>query len=289
MFDGTSPFSGAAPAEISSPTLQRTRGQARVAVEADPSRPGRSRVTELYQSGAAKIRMPRIYDHNGLELVAINTAGGLTGGDDITLDMRLGPGTNTVYTTQASEKIYRSIYGAASVTNTVILEGDASLIWMPQETIFFNRAALNRKLGFSLESGARLLAMEPMMFGRQAMGETVEEGTWRDSWRVKLDGKLVFADETRLGGKISEILSKTGIADGALAVASGVYIGEDAEQIIESLKTLEWPDGVQAGASLSESHIILRAVARDGALLKLWGAQVLKCITGLGLPRTWNC
>ncbi len=45
---------------------------------------GRTRISRLYQEGAAKIRLPRVAD-DPLEAVLINTAGGLTGGDRLRL------------------------------------------------------------------------------------------------------------------------------------------------------------------------------------------------------------
>ena len=43
-----------------------------------------------------------------------------------------------------------------------------------------------------------LIAVETLVFGRLAMGETRIDARLSDSWRLRRDGRLVFADETRL-------------------------------------------------------------------------------------------
>src|SRR5690606_15039803 len=145
---------------------QRVRAEGRLTiVQAE----GRTRLAELYQEGAAKIRLPR-HDGDGIEAVLINTAGGLTGGDR--LAWRIGVGENAALTlsTQACEKIYRSAGGAAQVSTAVSVGSGGWLAWLPQETILFNRAALDRTLDIELGHGAEALLVEPVLIGRTAHG-----------------------------------------------------------------------------------------------------------------------
>ena len=88
-----------------SPTLQRARGRGAItAFDSD----GRTRLAVLHEEGCAKIRLPNTHDHS-LQAVLINTAGGLTGGDDVRWEATAGAGTSLVLTTQACERIYRSL------------------------------------------------------------------------------------------------------------------------------------------------------------------------------------
>ena len=63
----------------------------------------------------------------------------------------------------------------AEIDVTVKAGAEATVAWLPQETILFNRAALDRRLTVDLATDAGLLLVEPVIFGRQAMGETVRE------------------------------------------------------------------------------------------------------------------
>ena len=64
--------------------LQRVKGIGKVCFSAPD---GKTRLTDLYQSGSAKVRLPKVYD-TPATAVLINTAGGLTGGDR--LDFEVG-------------------------------------------------------------------------------------------------------------------------------------------------------------------------------------------------------
>lgn len=64
-----------------------------------------TKLDTLYQTGSAKIRLPKT--HNAaIEAILINTAGGLTGGDVLTWQIEGHSHTQSVFTTQACEKAY---------------------------------------------------------------------------------------------------------------------------------------------------------------------------------------
>ena len=65
-----------------------------------------SKLERFYQSGSAKIFMPKTYAQT-IEVVLVNTAGGLTGGDEF--DVRVGADGDTHLTvsTQTAERVYR--------------------------------------------------------------------------------------------------------------------------------------------------------------------------------------
>src|SRR4029077_13026294 len=101
-----------------------------------------------------------------------------------------------------AEKIYRSLGPATAVTVRLALARGARLRWLPQETILFDRARLARSIEVDMEEGASLLIAEAIVFGRSAMGETVEDGAIADRWRIRRGGRLVFAESLRLDGAI---------------------------------------------------------------------------------------
>lgn len=123
--------------------LQRSSGQGRLAVRrAD----GRTRLADLYQEGAQKIRLPRPLGRRDLEAVLINTAGGLTGGDRLCWSVEAAAGSALTVTSQACEKVYRSLGDSARVTSRLALGPGARLCWLPQETILFDGSRLDRRL-----------------------------------------------------------------------------------------------------------------------------------------------
>ncbi len=79
------------------------------------------------------------------EAVLINTAGGLTGGDCVTMGVEMGEGTSAIVTTQAHEKVYKSSGGTVSIIASLKLGAGVTLEWLPQPTILFDRAMLARE------------------------------------------------------------------------------------------------------------------------------------------------
>src|SRR5262249_29156437 len=138
-----------------------------------------------------------------LEAVLINTAGGMTGGDDFSVKISLGAGAQLVAGTAAAEKIYRSVGGDTTITVAIDAAAGSRCIWLPQETILFDRARLSRRITVDLAANAKLVMAEAVIFGRSAMNEAVREGRLTDRWRVSQDGRLRFAEAVLLEGSIA--------------------------------------------------------------------------------------
>src|SRR6185369_416671 len=110
----------------------------------------------------------------------LNTAGGVTGGDRLSFAVSVGPRASGVATTQAAERIYRRSDGVARIDTTLTVAEGASLDWLPQETILFDRSALKRTLTADVHPTGRLLAVEAILLGRTAMGEQIRNATLAD-------------------------------------------------------------------------------------------------------------
>ncbi len=175
--------------------LPRTEGAARLRFA---RRDEQTQLDVLYQAGAARVRFPRPAVGAPPEAVLLNTAGGLTGGDRMNLDVTLGARAEATLTTAAAEKIYRARDGDATIGVKLALGAGARLAWLPQATILFDGSRLDRRTDVQLAGDARFLGVEFLIFGRQAMGEDVHLGACRDAWRIRRDGALVFADTFRV-------------------------------------------------------------------------------------------
>ncbi|MBV6656605.1 MAG: urease accessory protein UreD [Devosiaceae bacterium] len=251
--------------------MQRTQGAGRITTKAGHD--GKSRIDQLYQQGAARIRVPDRLGRDDLEAVIINTAGGVTGGDRLSWEASAGAGTHLTVTTQACEKVYKADSGTAHVTVRLRAEKGATLAWLPQETILFDRAHLRRTIEAELEPDATLLLVEPVIFGRKAMGETVRTGLWHDTWRIHHKGALIHAENVRLGGQIAEHLDRTAGLAGRTALATLALFGNHAEAKLEGARDLLRADAqATGGASVWEQgdvpKLIIRIAAPDGYALR---------------------
>ncbi len=284
---GTSMQLAAQPPSCTSPmqALQRAEGEAHVAFKASG---GRTMLADLYQSGSARMRIPRTPGME-MEAVFINTAGGLTDGDRFTVQARWQEGSTATVTTQACERIYKSRGGAALVSNELHVADGAFASWLPQETILFDGGRLRREARVHLEGSARLLALEAVIVGRPAMGETVRSGSLLDGWRIERDGKLIFADRLGLEGDIATELDRLGTGGGAGAFATLIYTGADSEAKYAQLCRLP-QEGATAFACSDLGGIILaRVLAHDGQGLRKMLKTVLEAFRGRSnLPRLWT-
>ncbi len=249
-----------------------------------------TRIDTLFQQGALKARLPRPQDAMLCEAVTLNISGGVAGGDQLDTAVTLAPGAQVALASQAAERIYRTLGPAARIRTRLSVHDGARLDYLPQETILFDRFALDRALDIDLHGSAEFIGVETLLFGRQAMGETVRSGALRDQIRLRRDGRLVFQDMTRLDGEIAAQLQRRAVAGSANAVAGLIIAGPGAEQKLERLRAvLEAAPGIIAGASAFEGMIFARLLAPDGASLRQGLLPALAACRGTReLPRVWQ-
>lgn len=280
--EGGTAVTGSTQILAETPALQRTFGEGRLSAK---HLNGRTRIARLYQSGAAKIRMPRLVQSD-LEAVLINTSGGLTGGDRVSWQMEAGAGTQLTLTTQACEKIYRASDGVAEVHSRIDVRDGARIDWLPQETILFDRSALNRRLDVHLSGNAEFMAVEPVILGRTGMGETVATARFHDCWRIYRDDELIHAEDTRLSGNFPAMTASAAALAGKLAFATLFYAGAQAEALAARIARL--CDGPTTGCSAWDDKLVVRLVAADGFGLRKVLLPILAQMRDKPLPRIWH-
>jgi urease accessory protein len=261
--------------------FQRADGEARIVAE---NRGGHTVLAGLYQEGCAKIRLPRSHA-DMLMAVLINTAGGLTGGDRLRWAATAGRGTRLTLTTPACERIYRSL-GSDAVVETRLAAGPgAHIAWLPQETMLFERSRLDRRLDVDLEDDATLTAVEAVLLGREAMGETAAKARLRDIWRIRRNGRLLHAEATRLDGHPRE-RSGASLLAGARAFATVLHVSADAERRLAAVRAL-LPE--TAGASVAGDRLTVRLLAVNGLALRRALTPIIALLSPAGsVPRPWS-
>ena len=242
---------------------------------------------DLRHSGCLKALFPRGRTDR-LGAVIVNTSGGITGGDRLRIEARAAPGSRLSLTSQAAERIYRAEAGEAGHVSTRLhVAENARLDWLPQETILYDHAALDRHLRVDLEGSARCLLLEALVFGRIAMGEELHHLDLSDRIEIWRDGALLFIDRLRLRGDTAARLERSAIGGGARAMASVILAtsAAEAEAHLAALRPL-LPDG--AGVSLIRPGLLfLRLMAPDSYLLRRMLLPVLARLDDAPLPRTW--
>lgn len=242
----------------------------------------------LFQSGCLRARMLRVDPRHATETVLLNTAGGLTGGDRLSLNIAWGADTRATVTTQACEKIYRATSGEAYVETALDIESGATAEWLPQETILFDGASLWRDIRVRLGVDAVFTGIEAVVLGRTAMGEMVRHARLKDRWRIWRGEQLVYADSLELDGDILALIDKTPVTQGRIAFACLLHTSPTVDAALETVRALLPIHGCVTGASAWKGLLAVRFVAESGALLRAATLRVLEILRREPMPRVWQ-
>lgn len=249
---------------------------------------------ELFQSSPLRALFPAPEPDEAITAAVVNTAGGLAGGDTLAVAVRAGDGAVATVSSPAAEKVYRSLGEATRIATSLAVGAGARLEWIPQETILFDGARLERRIVVDLAADARLLMTEVMVFGRTAHGEVLTSGAIRDSWRIRRDGTLLWADGLVLEGDLAARLRAPFGFGAAQALGTLLYAGEGAEALIAPLREgeREWP--APGGMTLPRPGLLLGRWL-GGALAvrrSVSGAMRMVRAAAMGqparLPRLWT-
>ncbi|TVQ29229.1 MAG: urease accessory protein [Geminicoccaceae bacterium] len=277
--------------QVPTARLQRSQGRLDVVWK---RRGAATVLARLFQEGAFKARLPRDVERGGPDVALINLAGGLTGGDRMHGCITFQAGTVAGATTQAAEKVYKSAGGAAEVVTDLVVEDGAWAEWLPQETILFEGAALDRRTTLHLAPQARLLFVEPLVFGRLAMGEVPTALRLVDRIELRREGALVWLDVTRLEPPTTPLLARPALGHGLRALATILYAAPDAAEALpvirEALEGLPLP----GAATRLDGLVVVRFHGADPLALRrslvTLLARMRVALGGLPprLPRLWH-
>jgi urease accessory protein len=246
----------------------------------------RTSLRDLREWGGFRAKLPRT--DSLCEAVLINTGGGMLGGDNVDFRVDVAAGAAAQVCTQSAERIYRSLGPTTMVAVHLTVADQARLHWLPQETILFDRARLARTITADLAADASLVLVESVIFGRAAMNESVSSGMLRDTWRIRRDGRLVFADTIRIDEDISSQLTHPAVGNGATTMATILLVAPDAEDRRDGLRaTMENPQG-RFAASAWNGMLVCRLLAPAADALKADLGRALTYLSRQPLPRVWG-
>ena len=272
--------------------LQRAEGSGRIILSA--SEKG-TRIVDVFQHSPIRIMFPRSAGSAIEEAVLVNTAGGIAGGDRLKYGVTALPNASVAVTSQAAEKVYRALSEPARITTRLKVLEAAKLAWLPQETIIFNSGRLSRETEIELSSGAELLALEWLVLGRAAHGEEMVGGRITDSWRVKKDGRLIWADSFRVTDEMFPHLRRNALLSNCKAVATLIYFGPCLETRLEFLRDIAPSLGCHCAATSVAGLIIVRFATEVSSDLRHALRSFLQQFNrelGPGpfrVPKMWSC
>jgi urease accessory protein len=272
--------------------LQRADGSSRIVLSGSENG---TRIKELFQRSPLRIMFPRTVAGTVEEAVLVNTAGGIAGGDRLECGVTALANASIAVTSQAAEKVYRALDAPARIATRLKVCEAAKVAWLPQETILFNWGRLSRTMEIELSDGAELLALEWLVLGRTAHGEEITGGHIADSWRVKRDGRLIWADSFRATDETFPHLHKKALLSDCKAFGTLVYFGSHLDARLEFLRDIAPSRGCYCSMTSVSGLIIARFAARTSFELRLTLRGFLQQFSAefgghpFGVPKMWSC
>ncbi|MFZ0408127.1 MAG: urease accessory protein UreD [Cyanobium sp.] len=138
------------------------------------------------------------------ELPLLHTAGGLVGGDRLSIDVGLAAGSRALVTSVAAQKVYGSVGRSRRAPEgdwavqelQVDVAAGADLEWLPQELVLYADGLYEQRARVTLAATASWLGAEVVRLGRSAAGESLAGGRWRSLLEIRrLDGSDAAVDE----------------------------------------------------------------------------------------------
>lgn len=257
---------------------------------------GTTRLKDLYQTSPLRVLFPGKAPGDVLSAALVTTSGGLLGGDRLTVGVRVDTSAAVQVIGQAAEKVYRSKGPDTLFDVDLKVADDAWLEWLPQETIVFDHARLRRRTCVDVAPGGTFFGAEMLVFGRTAMGETLNQGLIRDAWEVRRAGKLQWADALHLEGDLTVPLNHPAGFASARAAATSILVADDASDRLAFVRDIldGAPDGVKCAATVVNGVLVTRWLAFDTQALRAafgvyWSAMRHE-VKGLPrvMPRLWQ-
>lgn len=158
----------------------------------------RTVLAQCAHRGPLRVQRPFYPEGDSVCHVALlHPPGGVVGGDELRVGIALDPGAHALITTPAAGKFYRSAKAWARQTQQLTVAANATLEWLPQETIVYDGARVRASTRVELRGDARFVGWEIVCLGRPAAGEHFQTGDYLQDFELSRDGEPLYLERDR--------------------------------------------------------------------------------------------
>ena len=261
--------------------LEKSKGKLEVKIK-------NNELLKLFQQGSFKALIPNFHE-NLQQLMMINTAGGITSGDEF--DSRIDlDNSNICVSTQAAEKIYSGFGDPAKVDININISNKGNLFWLPKELILFNNCNLKRKFNINLSKDSNLFLCESIVFGRTSMNEKLKSVFFSDLWKIYYDKKLIHTEALNTSSFNGELLKSQSILNSNCAIATIILVGKKFFGIGDELSKIMTKDNYTTTEySTWDKKLIIRCISKDSYNLKFAINKILSYFfKDSQIPKIWH-
>ena len=244
-------------------------------------------ILKFYQEGSSKAIIPNV-DEDLNQMILINTAGGITSGDNYCTSIDLDKSIICT-STQAAEKIYKGISNPGVVNVDINLKNNSQMYWLPQEMILFNNCNLKRKINVNISDDSNFLMCESIIFGRTSMKEKFTNGLYSDFWQINKNGKLVHIEASNTDGYEASIFSKVATFNSNRAINTIIGVGKEILNKAEIIKkNLKENSMSISEISIWDEKLIIRTMSADNYHLRFAVKNILFYFFNNNIPKIWS-
>ncbi|RXZ33859.1 urease accessory protein UreD [Oxalobacteraceae bacterium CAVE-383] len=253
--------------------------EARLALEFTDDQ-GVTRLTGRRHFGPLRVQKALYPEHPSVcHAVVIHPPGGVVGGDRLRIDVDIGARANALITTPGAAKWYKANGHVSRQQISLRIGAGAALEWLPQETIFFNRADVKLDHHVELAADACYIGAEILCFGRTASGETFDCGRIAQHTSIRRDGRLLWWEQGVLTGE-GEAMHSALALDGCTVCATLIAVGAGDRphpaELIARLRGLQTEHlaaadpGAKTGVTQIKSLLTARYLGHSSAAARAW-------------------
>ena len=224
----------------------------------------------------------------------LHPPGGVAGGDQLDVAVTVGAAARALVTTPGATKWYRSAGPIAQQRTTLAIGAGASLEWLPQENIVFDRARARMNVRVDLAQGGCYIGWDITRLGRTASGESFGAGELRSCTEVQRAGRRLWGDYARIEGGAALLRSPSGLA-GRPVVGTLLVAGPDIERgLLDACRAIAPVGDAQVGVTavpgvLAARYLGSSAEAARSYFVALWRlARPALLGREASLPRIWS-
>lgn len=148
--------------------------------------------------GPLIVQRPFYPEDGACHVYLLHPPGGVVSGDRLAIDIHGRPGSAALITTPAAGKFYRSSGNKAHQCVSIKIAENASVEWLPQETIIYEGARLKSSIEINLAAGGRFVGWEMLSLGRPAANEGFAQGSAEMCWQLYRQGRPLYLERLQL-------------------------------------------------------------------------------------------
>ena len=223
----------------------------------------------------------------------IHPPGGVVGGDELRLGVKVGQGAHALLTTPGATRFYRSGAGRqATLQQEFVVAANAALEWLPQETILFDGADARSCIRVTLERESRFIGWDIVCLGRPESNAPFTRGRAQLDLGISISRVLTFLDRMRLCESAPQPMQSSWGLRGKQALGTLLAWPGD-ESMVEAIRSISTPQ-VDCATSLVDGVLHCRAAAAQAEAIRNHFAEIWNVVRPRVMqrpaiaPRVWS-